>query len=44
MQIALNISGAGIILANIALDVPSWRTLPEPPGIKPGRYFLYVAL
>ena len=34
----------GIVLANIALDVPSWNALPEPPGIKPGRYFLYRAL
>lgn len=34
----------GIVLANIALDVPSWNALPEPRGIKPGRYFLYRAL
>ena len=42
--LAALVAPGGIILANIALDVPSWRTLPEPPGIKPGRYFLYVAL
>jgi hypothetical protein len=31
----------GIVVANIALSVPGWTTLPEPGDVKSGRYFLY---
>ena len=37
----LMVSG-GIIVSNMPMDgVLGWSTLPEPPGVKPGRYFLY---
>ena len=31
----------GIVVANHELAVSGWSLLPEPPGVKPGRYFLY---
>jgi hypothetical protein len=31
----------GIIVSNMQMADDGWATLPEPPGIKPGRYFLY---
>ena len=31
----------GLVLANQKLDVPRWTRLPEPPGVKPDRYFIY---
>ncbi|MGE0659976.1 MAG: class I SAM-dependent methyltransferase [Reyranellaceae bacterium] len=31
----------GLVVANQRLDVPHWTRLPEPPGVKPDRYFLY---
>lgn len=31
----------GLVVANQQLDVARWRRLPEPPGVRPGRYFLY---
>jgi hypothetical protein len=33
----------GYVVANQPLEVPRWRRLPEPPGVPPGRYFLYCA-
>jgi len=33
----------GIVVANHAMAVDTWAPLPEPPGVKPGRYFLYRA-
>jgi hypothetical protein len=33
----------GYVIANQPLDVPRWQRLPEPPGVPPGRYFLYCA-
>ena len=31
----------GIVVANHELTVSDWSQLPEPDGVKPGRYFLY---
>jgi hypothetical protein len=31
----------GLVLANQKLDVERWTRLPEPPGVKPDRYFIY---
>jgi hypothetical protein len=31
----------GLVLANQKLHVPRWIRLPEPPGVKPDRYFIY---
>ena len=31
----------GIIVSNQALSFKGWEKIPEPPGVKPGRYFLY---
>jgi hypothetical protein len=31
----------GIVVANYPLPIPGWAPLPEPEGVKPGRYFLY---
>lgn len=31
----------GIVVSNIPMPVSSWSQLPEPPGVNPGRYFLY---
>ena len=33
----------GICVANHALPVGGWTALPEPQGVKPGRYYLYRA-
>lgn len=33
----------GICVANHVLSVAGWTALPEPPGVKPGRYYLYRA-
>lgn len=30
-----------IIVSNFGLSVDGWKKIAEPPGIKPGRYFLY---
>ena len=38
----LVVSG-GIIVSNFALSIDGWVKLVEPPGVKPGRYFLYQA-
>ena len=34
----------GIVIANHPLQVSDWAPLPEPGGVKPGRYFLYRAI
>jgi hypothetical protein len=31
----------GIVLSNMPMFSDGWATLPEPPGVKSGRYFLY---
>ncbi len=31
----------GIVVSNMPMIGNGWATLPEPPGVKPGRYFLY---
>ena len=31
----------GVVVANHELTVPGWTRLPEPDGVKPGRYYLY---
>ena len=33
----------GIVVVNHELWVETWDRLPEPEGVKPGRYFLYQA-
>ncbi|MFC1859559.1 class I SAM-dependent methyltransferase [Thermodesulfobacteriota bacterium] len=35
------VCSGGIIVSNQALSFEGWENLPEPPGVKPGRYFLY---
>jgi hypothetical protein len=30
-----------LVLANQKLHVPRWTRLPEPPDVKPDRYFIY---
>lgn len=42
LLIPLVVSG-GIIVSNFALSIDSRIKLAEPPGVKPGRYFLYQA-
>lgn len=37
------VARGGYVLANQILDVARWQRLPEPPGVPPGRYFLYRA-
>lgn len=34
----------GIIASNIEFHTDRWKKIPEPPGVKPGRYFLYKAV
>ncbi|WP_026873224.1 class I SAM-dependent methyltransferase [Inquilinus limosus] len=31
----------GVVVANIAFAGLGWQELPEPPGVSPGRYYLY---
>ena len=31
----------GLIVSNIGLDIPGLTSLDPPPGVKPGRYFIY---
>lgn len=31
----------GIVLSNTPMDVDRWTPVPEPPGVKSGRYYLY---
>ena len=33
----------GVIIADYQLNVAGWTALPEPEGVKPGRYYLYRA-
>ena len=35
------VRSGGIIVCNQALSCEGWKKIPEPPGVKPGRYFLY---
>jgi hypothetical protein len=35
------IAPGGIVVSNMPMVGDGWSTLPEPPGVKPGRYFLY---
>ena len=37
------VAPGGIVVANHALAVEGWSALPEPEGVRPGRYFLYRA-
>ena len=37
------VAPSGIVVANHELTVTGWTQLPEPEGVKPGRYFLYSA-
>ncbi len=37
------VAPGGIVVANHELTVEGWTALPEPDGVKPGRYFLYRA-
>lgn len=41
--LAALITPGGVIVANHDLAVPGWDKLPEPEGVKPGRYYLYRA-
>ena len=37
------LNDGGLVIANHPLAVDGWQQLPEPDGVKPGRYFLYRA-
>ena len=37
------VASGGIIVSNFRLSVAGWDKIAEPPGVKPGRYFLYRA-
>ncbi len=37
------VAPGGVVVANHELTVPHWTRLPEPAGVKPGRYYLYRA-
>ena len=37
------VANGGVIVANHELHIDRWQLLPEPDGVKPGRYFLYRA-
>lgn len=37
------VAPGGVVVANHELTVFGWTQLPEPEGVKPGRYFLYRA-
>ena len=39
--IAAVLRRGGLVVANHELTVPGWTQLPEPDGVKPGRYYLY---
>ena len=41
--LATLVAPGGIVVANHELSVAGWTSLPEPEGVKPGRYFLYRA-
>ena len=43
LLVAALVAPGGIVVANHELAVPAWTRLPEPEGVKPGRYFLYRA-
>ncbi len=42
-MLAALMAPGGIVVANHELAVAGWTQLPEPDGVKPGRYFLYRA-
>ncbi|MEE8479912.1 MAG: class I SAM-dependent methyltransferase [Desulfobacterales bacterium] len=35
------VTAGGVIVSNHKMSVENWVQLPEPPGVKQGRYFLY---
>ena len=37
------VAPGGIVVSDQPLDVAGWQRLPEPAGVKPGRYHLYRA-
>lgn len=41
--LAALVAPGGIVVANHLFAVAGWGKLPEPEGVKPGRYFLYRA-
>ena len=41
--LAALVAPGGVVVANHELTVSGWTRLPEPEGVKPGRYFLYRA-
>lgn len=42
--LAALLAPGGLCVANHQLKIPGWRPMPEPPGVKPGRYYVYTAL
>ena len=38
------VTAGGVIVSNHKMSVENWVQLPEPPGVKQGRYFLYRAV
>ncbi len=42
-SIDLLVGSGGYVYSNQPLDVARWETLPEPPGVPAGRYYLYRA-
>lgn len=41
--LAALVAPGGVVVANHELAVSGWTALPEPEGVKPGRYYLYRA-
>lgn len=42
-RLAALVRPGGLVVANHVMAVDTWALLPEPPGVKPGRYYLYRA-
>jgi len=38
------VTAGGVIVSNHKMSVENWVQLPEPPGVKQDRYFLYRAV
>jgi len=37
------VAPGGVVVSNFTLSVDGWPAIEAPPGVKPGRYFLYRA-
>ena len=41
--VAMLLAPGGVLLADQPMDMPCWGPLALPPGVAPGRYFMYHA-